>query len=182
MRGTCQITPCSSRSCWMGKLSTSVCCALQMQRADAQDARLQQEWGEILAAQGRSTEAATHLSAAAALLTQQLAEAPQILAVRLQALLSARLPLEQRALLCAVQGIESVLSTFDMAMGCLHRALELNAEGSCMIHARQCEAHGQLARTLRSFDHHRAAAAAASAQMCVQRLQTRPECSSLSQF
>ena len=60
-----------------------MCCALQMQRADAQVARLQQEWGEILAAQGRSTEAATHLSAAAALFTQQMAEAPHVLVVRL---------------------------------------------------------------------------------------------------
>ena len=57
-----------------------------MQRADAQVARLQQEWGEILAAQGRSMEAATHLSVAAALFTQQMAEASHVLVVRLQAL------------------------------------------------------------------------------------------------
>ena len=78
-----QVPPCSSPPRWIGKLSTSVCCALQMQRADALDAQLQQEWGEILAAQGRSTEAATHLSAAAALFTQQMAEAPHVLVVRL---------------------------------------------------------------------------------------------------
>ena len=78
----CQMPPCSSRSCWTGKLSTSVCCALQVQRADAQDALLQQEWGEILAAQGRSKEAATHLSVAAVLFTQQMAEAPHVLVVR----------------------------------------------------------------------------------------------------
>ena len=82
-RVACQVPPCSSPSRWIGKLSTSVCCALQMQRADALDAQLQQEWGEILAAQGRSTEAATHLSAAAALFTQQMAEAPHVLVVRL---------------------------------------------------------------------------------------------------
>ena len=68
----CQMPPCSSRSCWTGKLSTSVCCALQVQ----------QEWGEILAAQGRSKEAATHLSVAAVLFTQQMAEAPHVLVVR----------------------------------------------------------------------------------------------------
>eukprot|EP00891_Asterochloris_glomerata_P008136 jgi/Astpho2/8136/Aster-03071 len=50
-----------------------------VQRADAQDALLQQEWGEILAAQGRSKEAATHLSVAAVLFTQQMAEAPHVL-------------------------------------------------------------------------------------------------------
>ena len=82
LRCACQMPPCSSQSCSTGKLGTSVCCALQMQRADAQDAQLQQEWGEILAAQGRSMEAATHLSAAAALFTQQMAEAPAVLVVR----------------------------------------------------------------------------------------------------
>ena len=41
--------------------------ALQVQKADAEDAWFQQEWGEIMAQQGRQREAVMHLQVAASL-------------------------------------------------------------------------------------------------------------------